>query len=136
MSGAGKRRSGFRNGVLFSVLAAGETFTSSTFQSNIADTQKFHDAASLCSLAPDADGVSDSHVRVQLPLDRRANKFDRGFPSVDDTASYARAYQTVMTADKQRRSQSVETRWRCFILPYLFSVLSLTASLISLHEAW
>lgn len=98
--------------------------------------QKFHDAASLCSLAPDADGVSDSHVRVQLPLDRRANKFDRGFPSVDDTASYARAYQTVMTADKQRRSQSVETRWRCFILPYLFSVLSLTASFISLHEAW
>ena len=38
MSGAGKRRSGFRNGMLFSVLAAGETFTSSTFQSNIADT--------------------------------------------------------------------------------------------------
>ena len=61
---------------------------------------KFHDAASLCSLAPDADGVSDSHVRVQLPLGRRANKFDRGFPSVDDTASYTRAYQTVMTADK------------------------------------
>lgn len=42
------------------------------------------DAASLCSLAPDADGVSGSHVRVQLPLDRRANEFDRGFPSVDD----------------------------------------------------
>ena len=84
--------------------------------------QKFHDAASLCSLAPSpqgltnddevgvqsADGVSGSHVRVQLPLDRRANKFDnsafvfvtrfaslndRGFPSVDDIASYARAYQ-------------------------------------------
>ena len=45
---------------------------------------RIHDAASLCSLAPDADGVSDSSVRVQLPPDRRANKFDRGFPSVDD----------------------------------------------------
>lgn len=42
------------------------------------------DAASLCSLAPDADGVSDSHVRVQLHIGRRANKFDRGFPSVDN----------------------------------------------------
>ena len=42
------------------------------------------DAASLRSLAPDADGVSDSRVRVQLPSDRRANKFDHGFPSVDD----------------------------------------------------
>lgn len=35
-------------------------------------------------VAPDADGVSDSHIRVQLPSDRQANKFDRGFPSVDD----------------------------------------------------
>ena len=43
-----------------------------------------HDAASSRSLAPDADGVSDSHIRVQLPSDRQANKFDRGFPSVDD----------------------------------------------------
>ena len=57
-----------------------------------------YDAASLCSLAPSprgltnddevgvqsADGVSDSHVRVQLPPDRRANKFDRGFSSVDN----------------------------------------------------
>lgn len=43
-----------------------------------------YDAASLRSLAPDADGVSDSPVRVQLPSDRRANKFDRGFPSVDN----------------------------------------------------
>ena len=42
------------------------------------------DAASLRSLAPDADGVSDSRVRVQLPSDRRVNKFDCGFPSVDD----------------------------------------------------
>ena len=69
------------------------------------------DAASLCSLAPSpqwltnddevgvqsADGVSDSHiysgdepataschVRVQLHTGRRANKFDRGFPFVDD----------------------------------------------------
>ena len=71
------------------------------------------DAASLCSLAPSpqgltnddevrvqsADGVSDSHVRVQLHTGRRANKFDnsafgfvtrfaslnnRGFPSVDE----------------------------------------------------
>ena len=89
------------------------------------------DAASLCSLAPSpqgltnddevgvqsADGVSDSHVRVKLPLNRWANKFDRGFPSVDDTASYARAYQAVMTADKRRRSRNVETYWRCFILP-------------------
>ena len=31
-----------------------------------------------------ADGVSDSRVHVQLPSDRRANKLDRGFPSVDD----------------------------------------------------
>ena len=46
-----------------------------------------HDAASLCSLAPDADGVSDSRVRVQLPADRRANEFDRSFPSVDDERS-------------------------------------------------
>lgn len=43
-----------------------------------------HNAASSRSLAPDADGVSDSHIRVQLPSDRQANKFDRGFPSVDD----------------------------------------------------
>lgn len=43
-----------------------------------------HDAASLCSLAPDANGASDSHVRIQLPSDRWANKFDRGFPSVDE----------------------------------------------------
>ena len=38
MHDAGRKRNCFRNGVLFSVLAAGETFTSSTFQSNIADT--------------------------------------------------------------------------------------------------
>ena len=57
-----------------------------------------HDAASLCSLAPSpqgltnddevgvqsANGASDSHVRIQLPSDRWANKFDRGFPSVDE----------------------------------------------------
>lgn len=49
------------------------------------------------SLAPDADGGSDSHIysgdepatasyhiRVQLHTGRRANKFDRGFPSVDN----------------------------------------------------
>ena len=48
------------------------------------DVDYDYDAASLRSLAPDADGVSDSRVRVQLPSDRRANKFDRGFPSVDD----------------------------------------------------
>lgn len=29
--------------------------------------------------------------------------------AIDDTASYARVYQTVMTADKRRRSRSVET---------------------------
>lgn len=34
-----------------------------------------------------ADGVSDSYVRIQLPPDRRANKFDRSFPSVDDPFS-------------------------------------------------
>ena len=38
MPSAGRKRSCFCNSVLFSVLAAGETFTSSTFQSNIADT--------------------------------------------------------------------------------------------------
>ena len=57
-----------------------------------------YDAASLRSLAPSqpwmanddevgvqsADGVSDSHVRVQLHLDWRPNKFDNGFQSVDD----------------------------------------------------
>ena len=60
-----------------------------------------HDAASLCSLAPSpqgltnddevgvqsADGVSDSRVRVQLPANRRTNEFDRSFPSVDDERS-------------------------------------------------
>ena len=46
-----------------------------------------HDAASLCSLAPGADGASDSRVRVQLPADRRANEFDRSFPSIDDERS-------------------------------------------------
>ena len=30
------------------------------------------------------DGVSNSLVRVQLPSGRRASKFDRGFPSVDE----------------------------------------------------
>lgn len=48
------------------------------------ETGYCHDAASSRSLAPDADGVSDSHIRVQLPSDRQANKFDHGFPSVDD----------------------------------------------------
>ena len=48
------------------------------------DKFKSYDAASLCSLAPDANGASDSHVRIQLPSDRWANKFDRGFPSVDE----------------------------------------------------
>lgn len=48
------------------------------------ETEYCHDAASSRSLAPDADGVSDSHIRVQLPSDRQANKFDHGFPSVDD----------------------------------------------------
>ena len=62
------------------------------------DKFKSYDAASLCSLAPSpqgltnddevgvqsANGASDSHVRIQLPSDRWANKFDRGFPSVDE----------------------------------------------------
>ena len=48
------------------------------------DKFKSYDATSLCTLAPDANGATDSHVRVQLPSDRRANKFDRGFPSVDE----------------------------------------------------
>lgn len=34
--------------------------------------------------AKSADGVSGSRVRVKSPLDRRANKFDRWFQSVDD----------------------------------------------------
>lgn len=34
--------------------------------------------------------------------------------AIDDTASYARVYQTVLTADKQRRSRSVET-WMRFL---------------------
>lgn len=29
--------------------------------------------------------------------------------AIDDTASYARVYQAVMTADKRRRSRSIET---------------------------
>lgn len=33
---------------------------------------------------------------------------DRGLQSIDDTASCARVYQTVVTADKRRRSQRVE----------------------------
>ena len=33
---------------------------------------------------------------------------DRGLQSTDDTASCARVYQTVVTADKRRRSQRVE----------------------------
>ena len=36
--------------------------------------------------------------------------------AIDDTASYARVYQTVMTADKRRRSRSVET-WTGFPIP-------------------
>ena len=36
--------------------------------------------------------------------------------TIDDTASYARVYQTVMTADKRRRSRSVET-WTGFPIP-------------------
>lgn len=36
--------------------------------------------------------------------------------AIDDTASYARVYQTVMTADKRRRSRSVET-WTGFSIP-------------------
>ena len=82
-----------------------------------------HDAASLRSLAPSpqgltnddevgaqsADGVSDSRVRVQLPSDRRANKFDRGFPSVDDSEYYfnygAAATSIVMTAQKENSNE-------------------------------
>lgn len=36
--------------------------------------------------------------------------------AIDDTASYARVYQTVMTADKRRRSRSVEA-WTGFPIP-------------------
>ena len=36
--------------------------------------------------------------------------------AIDDTASYARVYQAVMTADKRRRSRSVET-WTGFPIP-------------------
>ena len=56
------------------------------------------DAASLRSLAPDADGLTNEATRlsaergrdfyslvcIQLSSERRANKFDRGFPSVDE----------------------------------------------------
>lgn len=38
------------------------------------------------------------------------------FPPDDDTASIARVYQAVMTADKRRRSRSVET-WTGFPIP-------------------
>ena len=34
--------------------------------------------------------------------------------AIDDTASYARVYQAVLTADKRRRSRSVET-WMRFL---------------------
>ena len=34
--------------------------------------------------------------------------------AIDDTASYARVYQAVMTADKRRRSRSIET-WMGFL---------------------
>ena len=36
--------------------------------------------------------------------------------AIDDTASYARVYQAVLTADKRRRSRSVET-WMGFPTP-------------------
>ena len=62
-----------------------------------------HDAASLRSLAPrpqgltnddevgvqSTDGVSDSRVHVKLPSDRRESKFNRSFPSVDELGSSA-----------------------------------------------
>ena len=62
-----------------------------------------YDAASLRSLAPDADGVSDSRVRVQLPSDRRANKFDRGFPSVDDIEGEILALKRAVDEEKKEK---------------------------------
>ena len=62
-----------------------------------------YDAASLCSLAPDADGVSNSHVRIQLPTARLAYKFDRGFPSVDDIEGEILALKRAVNEEKKEK---------------------------------
>lgn len=65
-----------------------------------------YDAASLCSLAPDADGVSNSHVRIQLPPDQLAYKFDRGFPSVDDIKGGILALKRAVDEEKKEKAKT------------------------------
>lgn len=77
-----------------------------------------HDAASLCSLASDADGVSDSSVRVQLPADRRANEFDRSFPSVDDERSI-KIKQKYMPGLEQLATYIEAFQFPAFVSTYL-----------------
>ena len=67
-----------------------------------------YDAASLCSLAPDADGVSNSHVRIQLPPDQLAYKFDRGFPSVDDIEGDILALKMAVDEEKKEKEKIIK----------------------------
>ena len=83
------------------------TMTAEELYEKIMKNGGSYDAASLCSLAPDADGVSNSHVRIQLPPDQLAYKFDRGFPSVDDIKGGILALKRAVDEEKKEKAKTV-----------------------------
>ena len=84
------------------------TMTAEELYEKILKNGGSYDAASLCSLAPDADGVSNSHVRIQLPPDQLAYKFDRGFPSVDDIEGDILALKMAVDEEKKEKEKIIK----------------------------
>lgn len=84
------------------------TMTAEELYEKIMKNGGSYDAASLCSLAPDADGVSNSHVRIQLPPDQLAYKFDRGFPSVDDIEGEILALKMAVDEEKKEKEKIIK----------------------------
>ena len=53
-------------------------------QTKVCDAERAGFHTPIFILVPNPARPVRYHARVQLPSDRQANKFDRGFPSVDD----------------------------------------------------